>query len=125
MHRKWKEAPAAARPWCEEREEGREKKTILRFLHFRFFFHQRQRNEKQNLRTVPAFVGELESLKRLDLSGNELQIYATLDVLIKGCPRLREVKLFEMSNTPESRAHLEAFKAKRPAKNPNAKVRYD
>jgi len=46
------------------------------------------------LRAVPAFVGELKSLEILDLSYNDFQIdTATLDFLIKGCPRLREVRL--------------------------------
>ena len=46
------------------------------------------------LRAVPAFVGELESFEVLDLCQNYLQIdAATFDVLIEGCPRLREVRL--------------------------------
>ena len=76
------------------------------------------------LRTIPAFVGELESLVVLDLFGDDFQINSPLDFLIKGCPRLRELKLYKEQGTapwtPESRAHLEAFKAKLLAKNPNA-----
>ena len=46
------------------------------------------------LRAVPAFVGELKSLEILDLSYNDFQIdTATLDFLIKGCPRLGDVRL--------------------------------
>jgi hypothetical protein len=47
------------------------------------------------LRRVPAFIGELKSLECLDLSWNlPLQIDAlTFDLLLEGCPRLREVKL--------------------------------
>ena len=67
--------------------------------------------ERIGLRTVPARVGELESLEVLDLGGNDdLQIDAPLDFLIKGCPRLREVRLFKWAPwTPESRAHLGGF----------------
>ena len=82
-----------------------------------------------NLRIVPAFVGELESLEALDLSWNNFQIDAPLDFLIKGCPRLREVALrrwpYEGPRTPESLVHLGAFKAKLLAGNPNAKVVYE
>ena len=78
------------------------------------------------LRTVPAFVGELESLELLDLSYNDVQIDATLDSLIKGCPRLREVwlcsGLHSATWTPATRAQLEVFKARLRAENPNAKV---
>ena len=45
-----------------------------------------------SLCTVPAFVGELKSLEVI-LFGNDERIYNTLDFLIKGCPRLRVVKL--------------------------------
>ena len=76
------------------------------------------------LRTIPAFVGELESLEFLDLSGNDVQIYSTLDFLIESFPCLREVWLSRMRRTPESLAHLEAVKAKLLAKNPNAKPIY-
>ena len=75
------------------------------------------------LRAVPAFVSELESLEVLDLSDNDPQICATLDFLLMGCPRLRELRL-DWPKTPESRAHLEAFKANLLAKNPNAEVLY-
>ena len=79
------------------------------------------------LRTVPAFVGELQSLERLELSYNR-QIYATLDILIKDYHRLREVRLgsglVPAPWTPETLAHLEAFEAKLLTKNPNAKVIY-
>ena len=82
-----------------------------------------------NLRIVPAFVGELESLEALDLSWNNFQIDAPLDFLIKCCPRLREVALrrwpYEGPRTPESLVHLGAFKAKLLAGNPNAKVVYE
>ena len=96
------------------------RKTSLRDLNLRYC----------GLRAVPAFVGELESLESLDLSLNELQIDATtLDFLIERCPRLRVVKLQKRFRaapwTPESRAHLEAFKARLLAKNPNAKVLYE
>jgi len=76
------------------------------------------------LRTVPAFVGELQSVERRILFDNDEQICATLDILIEGCPCLRQVRLSDRysSWTPESRAHLEAFKARLLAKNPNAKV---
>ena len=81
------------------------------------------------LRAVPAFLGELKSLKVLNLSCNfNLQIDAPLDFLIEGCPRLRKVYLYKEHFgdrwTPESRAHLAAFKTKLLAKNPNAKVKY-
>ena len=76
------------------------------------------------LRAVPAFVGELQSLERLDLSYNDQQIFATLDILIEDCPRLREVWLYKAAYSPESQAHLEAFKAKLLAKIPNARVFY-
>ena len=72
---------------------------------------------------VPAFVGELESLAFLSLEGNDFQILAPLDILIKGCPRLCQVTL-DRPKTLESWAHLEAFKAKLLAKNPDAKVLY-
>ena len=77
------------------------------------------------LRTVAPFVGELESLEILDLFHNDLQIEAKLYFMIKVCPCLREVRLSKRDYapwTPESRAHLRAFKAKLLAKNPNAKV---
>ena len=76
------------------------------------------------LRTVPAFVGEQESLETLDLSHNEdLQIDASLDFLIEKFPRLRSVDLCNLSEwTRKSRAHLRAFKAKLRAKNPGAEV---
>ena len=75
------------------------------------------------LRAVPAFVGGLQSLERLGLS-SELQVdTATFDVPIEGCPRLRRAKLYKSEPwTPESLAHLEAFKAKLLAKNPKAVV---
>jgi hypothetical protein len=76
------------------------------------------------LRAVPAFLGELESLEILHLSRNDKQIYATLDILIKGCPRLSEVTL-ERPKTPESRAHIEGFVRKLLAGNPNAVVIFD
>ena len=54
----------------------------LRFLDLKFC----------GLRAVPASIGELESLEDLDLSSYySAQIYAPLDFLIQGCPRLREV----------------------------------
>ena len=76
------------------------------------------------LRTVPSFVGGLQSLERLALFDNDEQICATLDILIEGCPCLRQVRLSDRCSswTPESRAHLEAFKATLLAKNPSAKV---
>ena len=81
------------------------------------------------LRAVPAFVGELKSLESLLLSRNDEQIFATLDFLVKASPRLRKVFLTKRSNmapwTPETLAHIEAFKAKLLAKNPKDKVFYD
>ena len=74
------------------------------------------------LRTVPAFVGGLQSLEVLALFFNDLQIDATLDILIKGCPRLRSVILGKRSGaaswTLKSREHLKAFKEKLLAKDP-------
>ena len=76
------------------------------------------------LRAVPAFVGELESLEVLNLAWSDFEIDATtLEFLISGCPRLREAKL-DKPKTPESRAHLEAFKARLRAENPDAKVSF-
>ena len=83
----------------------------LRFLDLSYCF----------LRAVPAFVVELESLEILDLIFNNVQIFATLDFLIEGYPRLREVRL-DRPYTPESRAYLQAFKARLLTQNPNAKV---
>jgi len=80
------------------------------------------------LGTVPVFVGELKSLEILDLSYNDLQNDAPLDFLIKGCPRLRQIWLRERPGapprTPALLAHLEAFKAKLLAQNPDAEVIY-
>ena len=78
--------------------------------------------------TVPVFVGELKSLEILDLSYNDLQNDAPLDFLIKGFPRLRQIWLRERPGapprTPALPAHLEAFKAKLLAQNPDAEVIY-
>ena len=78
---------------------------------------------------MTAFVGELESLEILHLAFNDEQIYATLDFLIEGCPRLRLLYLLKKRDaaprTPESLAHLEAFQAKLLAKNPNAEVVFE
>ena len=49
----------------------------------------------RGLRTVPAFVVELESLEILDLSDNDVQISAKLDFMIKECSRMREVRLYK------------------------------
>jgi hypothetical protein len=83
------------------------------------------------LRRVPAFIGKLKSLEVLYLSFNELlQIEAsTLDFLIEGCPRLlhvsfRHVSVIRGRPTPESLAHLEAFKAKMRGTNPDAEVEF-
>jgi len=80
-------------------------------------------------RAVPAFVGGLQSLEILYLRRNDEQIYATLDVLIEGCPRLHKVGLYRDSVegplSPESWAHLEAFEAKLLAKDPNAVVIFE
>ena len=77
-------------------------------------------------RTVPAFVGELESLEVLNLSFvAEAQIRTPLDFLIKGCPRLRVVMLHKFTGegwNAASRALLKAFAAKLVAKNPDALV---
>ena len=70
------------------------------------------------------FVGELKSLETLHLSENDSQIDATLDFLVKGYPRLSNIVLLKMTNTPEPRAHLKAFEAKLFAENPNAEVFY-
>ena len=57
------------------------------------------------LLAVPAFVGELESLGNLYLSDETaLQIDAPLFFLIRGCPRLREVKLILPRMNSKSRA---------------------
>ena len=53
----------------------------------------------------------------LDLAHNDEQILATLEILIEGCPRLREARLPKGGTrrrlgTPESWEHLKAFKAK-------------
>jgi hypothetical protein len=81
------------------------------------------------LRSLPAFIGELRSLEMLDLSFNDFQIDDTIDVLIKGCPLLREIGLYKGLRTvpwaPESRAHLEVFKAKLHVENPKVKVLHD
>ena len=81
------------------------------------------------LRSVPAFLGELKSLEVLDLSFNGEGISASLDFLIKGCPRLREVKLLKLPHEgPWSSASLklvEAFRAKLRAKNPDATVLHE
>ena len=78
------------------------------------------------LRTVPSFVGGLQSLEVLALFLNDVQIDATLDILIKGCPRLRSVILGKRSGaaswTLKSREHLKAFKEKLLA---NAVVEYE
>ena len=78
--------------------------------------------------TVPAFIGELKSLEVLDLNFNDEQIYATLEFLIEGCPRLREVRLMKWPNTepgtPESLTHLRAFKTSLLERNLNAVVIY-
>lgn len=97
------------------------------------------------LRTVPSFLGGLESLESLNLESNDiLQIHDPLDFLIDGCPRLREVTLAKKLRsagtfrwtgvtifprvvtqwTPESLVRIEAFKAKLRAKNPDAKVSF-
>ena len=71
------------------------------------------------LRAVPAFVGELRSLETLHLVYNDdLQLDATLDLLVEGCPRLRTVLLLKGATragsfwTWESLARLGAFKSK-------------
>ena len=80
------------------------------------------------LGTVLVFVGELKSLEILDLTYNDLQNDAPLDFLIKGFPRLRQIWLRERPGapprTPALLAHLEAFKAKLLAQNPDAEVIY-
>ena len=80
------------------------------------------------LRRVPAFVRELSSLEEIVLDYNpDLQFDAPLDYLIECCPRLRVVKMGERTGrtwTPQSLAHLFAFKAKLQKKNPNATVEF-
>ena len=80
-----------------------------------------------SLPTVPAFIGELESLEVLDLAMNEtLEVPASLDFLVRGCPRLRAVCLEKMHLrrpwTRVSLAHLKAFKRKLRARNPDANI---
>ena len=74
--------------------------------------------------TLYLFVFVFEGT--INFSFTDFQIDATLDSLIKGCPRLRVVTLikwyFMAPLTPELLANLEAFKAKLLAKNPNAVV---
>ena len=72
---------------------------------------------------VPAFVGERESLGLRDLYHNDDQVFATLDILVKGCPGLREVKSSK-PQTPESRGQLGGFMRKLFAGNPTAKVSF-
>ena len=69
------------------------------------------------LRTVPAFVGELESFEAVYLASRDERIRATLDILLEGCPRLGYVNLCGF-RTPESQALIEAFKRKLLARNP-------
>jgi hypothetical protein len=81
------------------------------------------------LRRVPAFVRELSSLEEIVLFGNVgLEIDGPLDYLVECCPRLRLVKMEKGRNTsswtPQSLAHLEAFKAKLQKKNPSAGVNF-
>ena len=79
------------------------------------------------LRRVPAFVRELSSLEELYLFENgDLQIDAPLDYLLECCPHLRVVHMrkFMRAWTPQSREHLEAFRAKPQEKNPSAVVMF-
>ena len=80
------------------------------------------------LRRVPAFVRELSSLELIWLADNErLQFVAPLDYLIECCPRLSKVNMKKWRRgtwTPQSLAHLEAFRAKLLAKNPSAEVEF-
>ena len=77
---------------------------------------------------VPAFVGALESLEVLELSGNDLLIDAPLDFLIWGCPRLRKVKLIKEEGaepwSAEELVHLEDFERTLLVQNRDAQVSY-
>ena len=54
------------------------------------------------LRAVPAFIGELESLEVLNLSwNNNLEIGSPFHLLIEGCPNLREVTIEGCPNLRE------------------------
>ena len=81
-----------------------------------------------DLRRVPVFVRELSSLEEISLFGNEhLQIDAPLDDLVECCPRLILVDMRKGRGgtwTPQSLAHLNAFKAKLQKKNPKAQVEF-
>ena len=78
------------------------------------------------LRIFPAFVGELESLEKLDLRYNDFEVdVVALDALLKRCRRLRDVQLAKTRPwTAESLANLEIFKAKLLAVNPDAEVTF-
>ena len=79
-----------------------------------------------SLRTFPAFIGELGSLEMLDLSLNDFQLDERIDVVIKGCPLLRKIGRYKGLRTAawnaESKAHLEVFKARLRAVNPNVRI---
>ena len=81
-----------------------------------------------DLRRVPAFVRELSSLEEIMLDSNErMQIDAPLDDLVECCPRLILVDMRKGRGgtwTPQSLAHLNAFKAKLQKKNPKAQVEF-
>ena len=76
----------------------------------------------------PAFVGALESLEVLELSGNDLLIDAPLDFLIWGCPRLRKVTLIKEEGaepwSAEELVHLEDFERTLLVQNRDAQVSY-
>ena len=73
------------------------------------------------LRSVPAFIGKLKSLEVLDLSYNLVMICSTLDFLIEGCPSLREMRPREgylAAYWTSELEHLEAFEARMLVENP-------
>jgi hypothetical protein len=79
-----------------------------------------------SLRRVPEFVRELSSLEKILLDNNpDLQFDAPLDYLLECCPRLSYISMPKEPGetwTPQSLAHLKAFKAKLQKKNPKAHV---
>ena len=84
---------------------------------------ERTATKKQEEAPLDKRKRQQEKKTMADLGNVSLEIDAsTLDFLIEGCPRLRNVLVLRVLATPEEFAHLEAFKAKLLTKNPNAKV---